>query len=345
MKSKFTLTIILFMLSIFQICAAGAEYSRNIKKGWTKSSVTALKITNKFGEVKINDLGGDSVTIKVIITIDNLSGSKAEELMNKIHVNFQKTGGLVSAETEIGEDFRNNKSFSIDYQINIPKDRELSVTNKYGNVIINELDAKGYFSVSYGSLTSGNIKAPAGTPVTIIVNYGKADLESISEANIEIKYSKLFADEISRLTLNSKYSGVNLHKVKDLNMESKYDAISIDEVNNLKSESKYSNYKVGLLTGSFLLDTEYGSVRINEVDPKFSQIKIANGYGGLNIALNDLSYKLQADCNYCDIIYPVNRFKGNKSKENQHLLVIGTVGSGGGSVMINSRYGGVKLSE
>ena len=345
MKLKFNLILTLLLFSVVLVHATNAEYTKSIKKGWTKSSVTAMKITNKFGEVKINDLGGDSVTIKVLITIDNKSSEKAKELMDKISVDFDKSGGLVTATTEIEENFRNNETFSIDYLVNIPKDRELMISNKYGNLILNELDAKGYFEVNYGSMTAGNMKAPAGNPIKIIVNYGKADLAMINDANLEFKYSKLTADEIVQLTLDSKYSTVNLHKTKNLTLDSKYDGFSIDEIGTLKSISKYTNYKIDLLTENLDLDTGFGSVRINKVDAKFENISITNSYGGINIGLNDLSYKLKADCDYCEVSYPENRYKGNKIKENHKFSLEGNVGTGGGKVSINSRYGGVKLTE
>ena len=345
MKLKFKLILTLLLFSVVLVHATNAEYTKSIKKGWTKSSVTAMKITNKFGEVKINDLGGDSVTIKVLITIDNKSSEKAKELMDKISVDFDKSGGLVTATTEIEENFRNNETFSIDYLVNIPKDRELMISNKYGNLILNELDAKGYFEVNYGSMTAGNMKAPAGNPIKIIVNYGKADLAMINDANLEFKYSKLTADEIVQLTLDSKYSTVNLHKTKNLTLDSKYDGFSIDEIGTLKSISKYTNYKIDLLTENLDLDTGFGSVRINKVDAKFENISITNSYGGINIGLNDLSYKLKADCDYCEVSYPENRYKGNKIKENHKFSLEGNVGTGGGKVSINSRYGGVKLTE
>lgn len=345
MKSKFNLTLMLILLSTLLVGAAGGEYTRNIRKGWAKSSVSALKITNKFGEVKINDMGGDSVTIQVKITMEDATSAKAKELMDKISIDFEKTGNLVSAETMIEDNFRSKESFTIDYLVNVPKDRDLTVTNKYGNVMVNELDAKGYFDVSYGSMTAGKIKAPAGNPVQLVVNYGKADLESVNEANMEFKYSKLYAGEITRLTLNTKYSTVNLHKTGSLTLDSKYDGISVDEVDKLKSVSKYTNYKIGTLTGSFDLDTGYGSVRISKVDAKFDQIRIVNSFGGINIGLNELNYKLKADCEFCDIHYPDNRFKGNKIRDNQRLSLDGQIGTGGGSVSVSSRYGGVKVVD
>ena len=345
MKSKFSLTFALLILSTMFVGAVGAEYTKNIRKGWAKNSVKALTVTNKFGEIKINDMGGDSVTIKVVITVDNSSQSKAKDLMDLIQVNFAKSGGMVSAETIIEDNFKSKQSFTIDYLINIPKDRDLDVTNRYGNVIVNDLEAKGTFNISYGNLTAGKLKAPSGDPVNIVVNYGKADIETINNATMEFKYSKLYAGEIDQLVLDMKYSSLNLHKTKNLTLDSKYDGINIDEIDNLKSVSKYTNYKIGYLSQSFDLDTGYGSVRIDKVDSKFKDIRIVNSYGGINIGLNDLSYQLKADCSYCDVNYPSNRYKGDRIRDNQRFSLDGNVGTGGGSVSINSRYGGVKLTE
>lgn len=345
MKRTFKLTLVLLLLANMFAGASGADYTKTIRKGWSKSSVSAMRISNKFGEIKINDMGGDSVTIKVLITIDNASSSKAKEMLNKISVDFEKTGSTVSAETEIEENFKGNSNFSIDYLVNIPKDRDLDISNKYGNLILNELDAKGNFEVNYGSMTAGNMKAPAGSPVRINISYGKANLESVNEANMVFKYSKLIADKIDMLTLDTKYSTVDIRRISTLTLDSKYDAVDIGEIGKLKSISKYTNYKIGDLSESFDLDTGYGSVRIDKVDPKFSKIRIENSYGGINIALNNLNYKLQSECHYCDVKYPENRFKGNKMKDNQTYTLEGTVGTGGATVNINSRYGGIKLGE
>jgi hypothetical protein len=329
-----------------QVSAAGSDYSKIIKTAWAKSSVTALKVTNKYGEVKINDLGGDSVTIKVVVTVDNSSENRAKDLLDKIQIEFHKSGGLASAQTNIENNFKSKQSYRIDYLINIPKDRDLDINNRYGNVIINDLEAKGNFNISYGNLTAGKLKAPSGNPVNIAVSYGQADIEIINDANMEFKYSKLNSGDIGHLKLDSEYSPtINLHKVNSLQLDSRYDAINVDEVDNMNSVSRYSNYKIGLLLGSFDLDTGYGSVRIDKVDSKFEKIKITSSYGGINIGLNDLNYKLHAECSYCDVDYPNDRYKGDKVRDHQNFSLDGNVGTGGGSVSINSRYGGVKLTE
>lgn len=345
MKSTFSIFLVLVLIVISTFEVTGTEFKKRYTISWPKKDISGVQLSNKFGEVKINDLGGDSVSFKVVITINNVSENKAKDMMEKIHTYTQKVNGVAIVTTEIDNDFKGNNSFTIDYLVNVPKDRNLNITNKYGNIVLSELDAKGEFDVSYGSMTAGKMQSPAGSPIKISVAYGKADLETINDAEIDVKYSKLNADEITNLQLTTKYSGINFHKVGQLNLDSKYDSYSIDEISKLKSISKYTNYKIDLLTGDFDLDTGYGSVRINKVDPKFGKIVINNSYGGITIGMAGLNYTVDADCDYCDINYPESRYKGNRIRENHKFSIQGTVGSGGGKVNITSRYGGIKLDE
>lgn len=345
-NTTFKLTIVSALLfSAVMAQATRAEFNKQYRKAWPKSDVSAMTIDNKFGEVKVTDSGSDSVTVKVVLSFDNMSESKAMDLMNKIHIDIEKSGKTVTAQTSIDNNFNVKGSFTIDYLVDIPKDRDLNITNKYGNVVIDELEAKGVFSVSYGAITAGKIKTPAGSPLKLEVNYGKADLETVNDATIDIKYSKMNADEIGTLVMDSKYSTISISKSKSIDLQSKYDGINVDELGRLKSESKYTNYKIGLLTESFVLNTGYGSVKIGKVDPKFERIDITNSYGGINIGMNGLNYKLKADCSYCDVAYPADRYKGNRIKDNNSFSLEGNVGTGGGTVNITSRYGGVKLTE
>jgi hypothetical protein len=347
MKTKTIIYLIMFLLiaPLTQGFASKGEYSKTVRKGWLKGGITALQVSNKFGEVRLNNSGGDSITIRVKITVDNASESRAKSLLDKIKIEIEKTGGLISAQTVIEENFINNPSFSIDYLVNIPKDRDLDITNKYGNVVVSDLEAKGRFDVSYGNFTAGQLKAPESNPIFLSVAYGKADIDKVNSAELSIRYSKLFATEIGTTKLDTKYSTFNIGKIGGASIESKYDTYNIEEIGRMNAESKYSSYKIGLLTDLLNIDTGYGSVRIEKVGPKFQEITVTNSYGGISIGLGELSYKLKADCNYCDVAYPANRFKGNKSRESNNVSIDGNVGSGGGKVSITSRYGGVKLFD
>lgn len=345
MKFKFKLIVAILLFSGILANAVNVEYAKQYRKAWSNNSVSLLKINNKFGEIRINDTGGDSVTVLVIISVDNKSTARGKELADRIQINFQKTGNTVNIETVIEDNFKGNQSFSINYLVNIPKDKDLDITNRYGNLVLNELQAKGKFNVSYGSMMAQKMNCPAGFPFLISINYGKADIGVMNDSKLELNYSKLYSREMNNLQLNSKYSTINVTKLKDLNFISKYDALSIEQSDRIKAESKYTNYKISNLNSSIDLDTSYGSVQIGKVGPKFEKIRISNSYGGINIGMSDLSYKIQADCDYCNIRYPNDRFKGNKSNENHRSSVSGTIGHGGSTVTISSRYGDIKLNE
>lgn len=343
MKLKFKL--LLLFLGLGYLSVQANEFTRDEHSAYLKSGIKALDITNKFGTITINDFGGDSVTVDVKITIDNINENKAEYLLDQIEITTQTVGSLLKVETKINDDFKTKQNFSIDYTINIPADRDLTVSNKYGNVVINKLEAKGNFNVDYGNISTDDLQAPENQSIKLDISYGKADIESVSQMQTEIKYSKLFIGESKSLNIDSKYSGLNIKELGTLVLVSKYDVVEVEKLGTLKSESKYTNYDIGELEQSLMLDTQYGSVHIDKVSPEFTNIEVTNSYGGIDIGLPDTNYYLDANCDYCDIKYPDDMFMGNREKKDHSLILKGNVGNGTSNkkVTINSRYSGIKL--
>ncbi|WP_120274548.1 hypothetical protein [Mangrovibacterium diazotrophicum] len=344
MKVKFK--ILIALLALLPLGLKAEDYSKTIHKGYTTSQITALDVSNKFGTIEINDFGGDSVTVDVTITVESNSEGRAAQLMNLIQININRSGSVLNAQTVISDDFKSKQNFSIDYKINIPKDRKLDVQNKFGNVAVQALDAAGSFDISYGNLTAGVLNSP-GDGVLLDLSYGKADIESVNKMQGEVKYSKVYVGQAGFLSMETKYSGINVDELQSLSLESKYDDVKLGHVGSVTAESKYTNYSLDELSGSMNINTEYGSVRVGKVLPNFSKIEITNSYGGISLGMDQLSYLLDADCDYCDVKYPTESFQGNRQKDNSRLQVEGNVGtpSGGQQVIIKSRYGGIKLNK
>jgi hypothetical protein len=110
------------------------------------------------------------------------------------------------------------------------------------------------------------------------------------------------------------------------------------------ANTKYSNLKIESLGKNLKIESGYGGISVDEVASDFESISITNSYGEIAVGLDDLSYVVDASCEYCGIDYPENNFTGNKMKEKQTQQIDGKVGTGdGGSVTIKSRYGSIKL--
>ncbi|WP_372772029.1 hypothetical protein [Mangrovibacterium sp.] len=345
MKAKFK--TILFLLTLVSYTVHAGQFDRKIHKSYLSSQITALEVSNKFGLVEINNLGGDSVTVDVVITMESPSEEHAQQMMNLISINIKRSGSILKAQTIIDNDFKSKENFSIIYKINIPGDRNLTVDNKFGDVAVQSLAAAGNFDISYGNLTAGELNAPGTDGISLALDYGKADIKAVNKLKGVVKYSKVFIGQAENLSLETMYSGLNIDEVKTMNLESKYDEIKLGRAAAIVAESKYTNYKLDEVTKSLTIKPAYGSVKVSRVSPEFEKIEITNNYGSVALGMDTLSYQLQADCEYCDLKYPAENFQGDHLNDKAQLKVLGTVGQPGTTrkVVITSRYGGIDLTN
>ena len=340
MKTTFKLAILfIFILSAGYITSA-AEKTKKFNQSWPAAGIETLRISNKFGEVKFKNDNASTVSINVLVTVEASSESKATEIINNIDVKINKSGSVVTAETIFENNFRGNNRFKIDYEINVPSDRNLEVSNKYGNVVVGQLTGKGDFDVQYGSITAVSLK---GISTRINLAYGKGNIDESGNTEIEVAYSDISMGTVGNLRLNSKYSNIEADKAADIQTESRYDKFNFGEVVALNADTKYTQIRVGKLSKKLYIGAGYGGIKIDNISPDFESINITNSYGQISLGLGSASYSLDAKCSYCGVDYPADRYKGNRMKENTSIQLNGTVGSGGGKVKIDSRYGEIKL--
>jgi len=172
------------------------------------------------------------------------------------------------------------------------------------------------------------------------------NIETAGNIKIDISYSNISLGTINDLQLESKYSTVEFDKARIVNIQSKYDKFNFGRVKSVTANTKYSNLKIDYLAANLKIETGYGGIRVNEIASDFESISITNSYGQISLGLNNASYTVDANCEYCGISYPQERFKGNRMKENNRYELNGKVGSaGGGTIMIRSRYGEIKLVQ
>ena len=344
MKRTFKLVAAIFIIGILAAgtTAFAEEKTKEYHETWAASSVQLLEISNKFGEIKVVNEGGSEITIDVIVTVEARSEKKADELLNKIDVSFRKSGSTVKAATSITNSFKSQRKFSIDYVVNIPSDKNLKISNKYGNTVVNELTGHGAFNIQYGNLTANNL---SGEKTQIALAYGNADIGSGGNIQAQVKYSPISFGEIKNLKLESKYSDITIEEGKDIQVESKYDKLSFEEVESVTANTKYSHLRIDELAKSLKIETGYGSIKVKQVAPDFEFISITNSYGQISLGLDDASYSVDASCDYCGISYPEDEFTGDRIKENNSRMIKGKIGNGtGGKVMVRSRYGDIKLN-
>lgn len=343
MKLKYKIGLLLFAV-VFFATAKAQESSRRFSKNWPVNSIETLEINNKYGLVQISDKGGSQITIHVVVTAEGPE-SRAKAVLDDVTIDFSQSGSKAIAETRLASNFKSRGKFSIDYAVNVPEGKNLIVTNKFGNVVLQSLSGKGVFDIGYGNLTAGCMSRPGTEGVSLKLAYGKADVESMKDAVISLSYSQLYLKSAENIRLDSKYSTFNFDNMNSLLVSSRYDTFNFGKLIRLEGESKFTNYRIGTIEKRLRLETGYGNVRVDHIPSGFESIEINNSYAVVALGIeNSASYKVFATCDYCQIDYNQNNFKGNRMKENTRQTIDGTISGGShGEVRIQSRYGNIKL--
>ena len=248
---------------------------RNISKTYTASGNT-LNIDNRFGHIKITTW--DKNEIKVDIHLETSSTDKefTEKSFERMDVEESKDGNNINLKTILNKGGEKNTGCSncsntivVDYDIHIPANNALKIYNSFGDVTIPDYTGPVSLTVKYGELIAGKLSRPE----KIAVDFGKADLKSLGNIDLEFKYSKV---TIGSLTGNCKlkfsfcgYSKVNLDNgLTALTLNDSYSSVHL-----VPSAKLAASYTINTSYGSFVDKTDIGISRADTPSKYGSDIR------------------------------------------------------------------------
>lgn len=354
---RFLSALILLALTTTAPVAVGQErVAKTYQKEFSLTDNSSIYLENRFGQMNIENWDKNSISITVEIKLDYPEGDKAARLLKAINIEFNQLGDDISAITKIDEDFMrswgnlfdsDSKDFSIDWEVKMPKQSNITLVNKYGDIFINELTGKCKIELKYGNLKANRILRDNTDPLSnLTIGYGNATIDEVSWFKADIKYAKLNIVKAKAVVLISKYSKVSIDQVSSVVSESKYDTYSIGAVSNFVGEGGYTTYRFEELTKKLDLTVKYGEVKIDRIPATFESIKFIGGYTSINAGIDPLaSYYLTADVAYGNIKYNPES-KLNRIEGTTHTEVDGLVGKDENTkskVSIIVKYGSARL--
>ncbi|MDG1296971.1 MAG: hypothetical protein P8P48_07525 [Saprospiraceae bacterium] len=367
MRSVFKLKLVL-LLSLFAGSVFGASikqvYTKNIKKEFTINPEGLCKISNKYGLIELRTWDKDKVKIDVLISINAGSESSANKTMESIFIQFENTSDFVSASTEIKEkisSWGSNKNLSIDYLIYLPKELDLELINKYGDVkipkhngnidlnvkhcdvSINELKGKLQLNLGYG-----NFVAKSLGEVVASVSYSDVSMGRLKSLELNSKYSEFALPIVHSLELNSKYDELKIGAIKELDVEAKYTDFEIGTCDRIWAEAEYSEIDINYLKNSAKLNMRYGDASISSLEKGFGLIKLSGKYTDFSLKVAEgCNYQVKAVGDYAGIDYP-NELKVTYEVEKSSFHEVeGYIGIQGSRSTIQAvlDYGGLEINE
>jgi len=359
-KFKSTLTILMVILSWgARVYAIEDKLSKEIHEEFTVTRSSSLHIENKYGDVIIKDWDQDKLVFDIQITVEHPDDQETREMLSYLDVLINKEGENIMAQTVISEKIYKtgswfnisgeDKKFSIDYIVSMPGYLSLDLQNKYGSVIIDELNGRVNIEVKYGDLKANKLTRGDEEPMNeLSLAYSKTKIEESNWVKINSKYSQVDMEKTTALVLMTKYSKIYIDKASSIVAESKYDVYELGELDNFVVSGKYGDFKVKSLSKQINLDVKYCDVKVDYIPGRFESVKIENGYGAIHLGIDvNASYKLMGNAKYAKIYFPESK-KISVIDDNSEFSVSGIIGpkeNSTSNVIVETKYGNVNLKR
>ena len=307
-KSKYWMTALLLVLNVYLIEAQSFTENKNVVKRYKIYPGSTLDITNKYGKIEFVNWDKDSAMIEAFLKIQTNSASRMSKLRNSIDFDFSITNHYIVAKTvfktngnaiisgikNIAESIvYNGDEVKIDYIVTIPKNINIRVNNKYGDVYADDIDGDIRFIVANGGFKANNLTGN----VSIELSFGDGTLNKMDKGRLAVSYSDFTVKEANQLNLESKSSKINIENVESLKLKSRHDKLQLGSLKFLTGETDFSDIWINSLTEEMNLNTKFGSITTDNIRKGFSFVNI-------NSELTDLSLFFERGSTYqYDITY------------------------------------------
>jgi hypothetical protein len=302
------------------------ERIKTYSKSYSVDANDRLEIENKYGRINVNTWNKNEVRVDVQIKGDASDNETAQKMIDAISISDNKSGDVVSFRTNFGNgsssiwnlfnNMNDHHKVEVNYTIYMPSTMSLSMSNKYGAVVLPSLSGKVSIDNSYGSLTAKALTNPSNE---FNVHYYEVNIEELGGGSINLGYGSLKLGNVGRLEANVSYAPID----------------------------------IGKLTTSGSISAKYGGgVKINEISKGLKSLDVDAKYSSVNIGLRgDENFAFDVTVKYGSFNYDDNRLKvTSKSPDDSKgyhptKSYRGYMGNSDSSnkITINSTYQSVKI--
>lgn len=312
-KMKALTTYKLWLLGCLIICLSTSQSfaqkyvkKKSIDKSYSLADGKPLEIHNKYGKVHINtSSSSENVDVKIEMIAKSNNETKAETLLAGLNVNVDEGSAInplspIVFKTNVSINSKGNNQFEVNYLVSLPKSANLTVTNKYGDIYLDEHTGTLYLNVKYGNLSAEKLSGEHSKLIEI--SFGNADIDYLEQGKIEIKYSNLDMDGSASLDLVSAYSNTSIEDVETLSLNCKYGDAELGTVGKITGSSSYSGFELDELKQSMDLDIAYNSdFEVEKVADDFTEINLDCKFSECDLGFsNTACFEVDMNMKYAD---------------------------------------------
>ena len=331
-----------------------SDFKRSEHFTFDVNTNSLLELLNHNGNVVIENTDESRLNIEATVTGKARDLEDAKRITQKIKVIVKSEEGKITVSSDVPKSLKYDE-FDVSYVVTMPAWLNINLSNKYGNVVANQLFGKTSIKVSYGSLKIKQLNDLTGGFPTIDLAYCReSEIEDMQLGGINASYTNVAIGTGFAVAISSKFSKWKIGSAKSMAIEASYDNFSIANVGKIDATVKYTDLNINSLQTLSKISSEYGNVNIKNVDRSFSNIDIKTNYGNVALSVAKLEgYSLNLKTKYGNIKTPklggVNQettstqtFKYNEQKTQ---TVKPTNGEPTGNIRINVNYGNININD
>jgi hypothetical protein len=292
-KPKKLLILSALMLGTL-VAAQDHTDKRSVSRSFPASLETTLEVQNKYGKIQLVTWDKDSVSIEVEMFLTESSPSKLRKLKEDIKIDFTGTKTYIIAKTMIESESGRlaselksisnkitgtNKRIEINYTVHAPKQMDVVLNNKFGDIYMDDLEGQVDIELSNGVLKANRLVGNS----SISLSFANGMIKSLGSSTMKLSYSDMVLTNVGQLDVSSKSSSLHVDSVNVLKMNSRRDKFYFKRVEYFYGKSNFSQVWIYDFLRESDVYMKYGKLTIEYVHPQFSKIYVQSEYTDVSL--------------------------------------------------------------
>jgi hypothetical protein len=347
MKTSYKLLLLLLIpILTFGINKEEAvSKEKNINKSFNVESDALLQTSNSYGNINVYLWDENKISVQVTIKVSGNNEKKVIEKLNSIDVTFDASASKVSAATTFeNSNWKNgnNMNYEINYTIKIPKNGNIALVNKYGNITIEKLNGTSNITCKYGNLNLGDFNNKSNN---ITLSYSRdSTIGSIDKLNINSQYSQVEIQNVNQINSDGNYNDFTFHNVGSFVINSNYTKINSKSIQKFNCDGNYLTLKLGEIGSSLDINSNYSSITFNTTS-KTKNISINANYTNTKIICpSEYSFDFDINVKFGEFKNQLELKYSEKSEKNNSKSYTGYhISQGKAKIYVATNFGSVQF--
>lgn len=333
--------------------------SKSYRQSFKVSPKGNVQISTKYGNVHFVIWDKDSVRFEVDMLVKANKPDRVKKIADCISFDFSGTPGFLIGQTIFNTNtlwtdvatmantlFATGTSVNISYYVYLPADCNIKVTNKFGNIYMNQHSGNVDVTVSNGDLNIEEVKGD----FRLNQQFGNSFIGQIQNGRINLEFAEIEIEKAKSINFKTSSSRIEIKDADIIELDSRRDKFYISKINTITGQTSFSNINIKNINEQMILNTKYGDFSIDNINKNFNMINITSTYSQINLFINKTtSFQYDFLVKKTEVRIPLN-YKQEKQitgGNNGEVRISGFSGNGNSSskIRLNTVYGRVNIFE